>query len=129
MSMKCSRSLWKIRARRKRPRPTATATGKIKSTPFGVRALVDLLEIWIGIADPIAGRVDIALVHRLGPRDNLVAHFYWLGPPRLSMTTQFVKPIIHCFPFYPALPPPNHPVLKNPAAKLPRPAPFFIVDI
>src|SRR2546423_13890313 len=116
MSMKCSRSLWKIRARRKRPRPTATATGKIKSRPFGVRALVDLLEIWIGIADPIAGRVDIALVHRLGPRDNLVANFYRLRLRRFPNTTGFSKRLIPLSPLPPAPAPATHSPAQNPGA-------------
>src|SRR6266849_2870467 len=93
MSMKSWRSLWKKRALHNQCSPTATR--KIKSTPLGVGALLNLLQIRVGIADPIAGSVDIALIHRFGARDNVVANFYRLGLGRFPMATEFAKPVIH----------------------------------
>jgi hypothetical protein len=42
---------------------------KASSLPFGVGSLLDLLQAWLGAANPIARTIDRVLIHRDRPQN------------------------------------------------------------
>src|SRR6266567_1532970 len=108
-----------------------------ESPRFGVSSLIDLVETWIGAANPIAGFVDFSRIHRDGAW-NLLASCYHLTfkfhrfPAfdwKFPMVPESVERIIHGLGFDRAHTAATHRIVKHAVAILPRTVVLPVSDV
>src|SRR5436309_14519562 len=107
------------------------------SPRFGVRALLNLVETRISIADPIAGIVDLSRVYWNRPRNffssrhesALVLHRFGAFDREFPMMPKSVERVEHGLRFSAADPTATHGVVEHAIAILPWPVVFAVSDI
>src|SRR5439155_17989827 len=110
---------------------------KVKSPPFGVRSLLNLLETRISVADPIACFVDLLWIYRDRSRNllpscyqfTLILHWFAAFDWKLPVMPEFVQCVIHGLGFSRADAAATHGVVEHAVTIPPWPLVFSVSDV
>src|SRR6266446_809119 len=104
---------------------------------LGLRALLDLLQTGIRIADPVSGLVDLRRIHRNSAGNffasrherAFIFHRFRAFDRKLPMMPELEESVIHGLGFGSTNATATHGIIKHPVAILPRPLVLAVGDV